>query len=87
MKGEIKMGAVNRAIEDFKRVDIDGETMQHKGLGKQLHMFICANADEYKKLSHRLLNTNKFGVRSGFVSRSEVIPSLINGLNQARKGA
>ena len=58
-----------------------------KGLGKQLHMFICANADEYKKLAHRLLNTNKFGVRSGFVSRSEVIPSLINGLNQARKGA
>jgi hypothetical protein len=29
MKGEIKMGAVNRAIEDFKRVDIDGETMQY----------------------------------------------------------
>ena len=29
MNGEIKMGAVNRAIEDFKRVDIDGETMQH----------------------------------------------------------
>jgi len=23
------MGAVNRAIEDFKRVDIDGETMQY----------------------------------------------------------
>ena len=29
MKGEIKMGAVNRAIEDFKRVDIDEETMQY----------------------------------------------------------
>ena len=29
MKGEIKMGAVNRAIEDFKRIDIDGETMQY----------------------------------------------------------
>ena len=29
MNGEIKMGAVNRAIEDFKRVDIDGETMQY----------------------------------------------------------
>lgn len=58
-----------------------------KGLGKQLHMFICANSNEYKKLSHRLLNTNKFGVHSGYVSRSEVIPSLINGLDQARKGA
>ena len=29
MNGEIKMGAVNRAIEDFKRIDIDGETMQY----------------------------------------------------------
>jgi len=29
MNGEIKMGAVNRAIEDFKRVDIDGETIQY----------------------------------------------------------
>jgi hypothetical protein len=29
MNGEIKMGALNRAIEDFKRVDIDGETMQY----------------------------------------------------------
>lgn len=58
-----------------------------KGLGKQLHMFICANSNEYKKLAHRLLNTNKFGVESGYVSRSEVIPSLINGLDQARKEA
>jgi len=29
MKGEIKMGVVNKAIEDFKRIDIDGETMQY----------------------------------------------------------
>ena len=57
------------------------------GLGKQLHMFICANSTEYHTLAHRLMNTNKFGVRSGFVSRSEVIPSLINGLEQARKEA
>lgn len=58
-----------------------------KGLGKQLHMFICANSNEYRTLAHRLMNTNKFGVDSGFVSRSEVIPSLINGLEQARKEA
>ncbi len=58
-----------------------------KGLGKQLHMFICANSLEYKSLASRLLNTNKFGVDSGYVSRSEVIPSLINGLYQARKEA
>ena len=40
MNGEIKMGAVNRAIEDFKRVDIDGETMQYiiekLGMGDQM---------------------------------------------------
>ena len=29
MKGEIKMGVVNKAIEDLKRIDIDGETMQY----------------------------------------------------------
>jgi len=29
MKGEIEMGVVNEAIENFKRVDIDGETMQY----------------------------------------------------------
>jgi len=29
MEGEIKMGVVNKAIEDFKRIDIDGETMQY----------------------------------------------------------
>ena len=29
MNGEIKMGVVNEAIEYFKRIDIDGETMQH----------------------------------------------------------
>ena len=58
-----------------------------KGLGKQLHMFICANSAEYTNLARRLLNTNKFGVDSGYVSRSEVIPSLINGLHQARKEA
>ena len=29
MKGEIKMGVVNEAIENFKRIDIDGETMQY----------------------------------------------------------
>tara|TARA_R110000822_G_scaffold87909_1_gene204081 strand:+ start:49 stop:258 length:210 start_codon:yes stop_codon:yes gene_type:complete len=40
MNGEIKMGAVNRAIEDFKRIDIDGETMQYiiekLGMEKQM---------------------------------------------------
>ena len=34
------MGAVNRAIEDFKRIDIDGETMQYiiekLGMEKQM---------------------------------------------------
>ena len=29
MKGEIEMGVVNEAIENFKRIDIDGETMQY----------------------------------------------------------
>ena len=29
MKGEIKMGVVNKTIEDLKRIDIDGETMQY----------------------------------------------------------
>ena len=29
MEGEIKMGVVNKAIEDLKRIDIDGETMQY----------------------------------------------------------
>jgi len=57
------------------------------GLTKQLHMFVCANANEYSKLSRRLLNTNRYGADSGFVNRNQVIPELINGLNQARKGA
>jgi len=29
MEGEIKMGVVNKTIEDLKRIDIDGETMQY----------------------------------------------------------
>ena len=29
MKGEFEMGVVNEAIENFKRIDIDGETMQY----------------------------------------------------------
>ena len=29
MKGDIEMGVVNEAIENFKRIDIDGETMQY----------------------------------------------------------
>jgi len=29
MEGEIKMGVVNEAIENLKRIDVDGETMQY----------------------------------------------------------
>ena len=29
MTGEIKMGVVNEAIENLKRIDVDGETMQY----------------------------------------------------------
>ena len=29
MNGEIKMGVVNEAIENLKRIDVDGETMQY----------------------------------------------------------
>jgi len=29
MKGEIEMGVVNEAIENLKRIDVDGETMQY----------------------------------------------------------
>ena len=29
MEREIEMGVVNEAIENFKRIDIDGETMQY----------------------------------------------------------
>ena len=29
MEREIEMGVVNEAIGNFKRIDIDGETMQH----------------------------------------------------------
>jgi len=40
MKGEIEMGVVNEAIENFKRIDIDGETMQYiiekLGMGDQM---------------------------------------------------
>ena len=40
MEGEIKMGVVNKTIEDLKRIDIDGETMQYiiekLGMEKQM---------------------------------------------------
>ena len=40
MKGEIEMGVVNEAIGNFKRIDIDGETMQYiiekLGMGDQM---------------------------------------------------
>ena len=29
MTGEIKIGVVNEAIENLKRIDVDGETMQY----------------------------------------------------------
>ena len=29
MEGEIKMGVVNEAIKNLKRIDVDGETMQY----------------------------------------------------------
>ena len=57
------------------------------GLSKQLHLFMIGNKSEYPIISERLLNTNKFGVTSDFVNVDMVIPSLINGLNQVRKGA
>lgn len=57
------------------------------GLSKQLHLFMIGNKSEYPIISERLLNTNKFGVTSDFVNEDMVIPSLINGLNQVRKGA
>ena len=40
MEREIEMGVVNEAIGNFKRIDIDGETMQHiiekLGMGDQM---------------------------------------------------
>tara|TARA_R110000772_G_scaffold133063_1_gene241470 strand:+ start:116 stop:307 length:192 start_codon:yes stop_codon:yes gene_type:complete len=40
MEREIEMGVVNEAIENFKRIDIDGETMQYiiekLGMGDQM---------------------------------------------------
>jgi hypothetical protein len=40
MKGEIKMTAINDAIQILKRIDIDGETMQYiiekLGMEKQM---------------------------------------------------
>ena len=40
MEREIEMGVVNEAIGNFKRIDIDGETMQYiiekLGMGDQM---------------------------------------------------
>ena len=57
------------------------------GLSKQLHLFMIANRLEYPVIAERLLNTNKFGATSDFVNEDMVIPSIINGLSQVRKGA
>ena len=58
MNGEIKMGAVNRAIEDFKRVDIDGETMQYiiEKLGMDDQMLRQLVMTKPKSQTEELLN-------------------------------
>ena len=58
MNGEIKMGAVNRAIEDFKRIDIDGETMQYiiEKLGMDDQMLRQLVMTKPKSQTEELLN-------------------------------
>ena len=58
MNGEIEMGAVNRAIEDFKRVDIDGETMQYiiEKLGMDDQMLRQLVMTKPKSQTEELLN-------------------------------
>jgi len=58
MKGEIKMGVVNKAIEDLKRIDIDGETMQHiiEKLGMDDQMLRQLVMAKPKSQTEKLLN-------------------------------
>ena len=66
MKGEIKMGVVNKAIEDLKRIDIDGETMQYiiekLGMNDQmLRQLILSNpqSDTIDLLNEHIRLSNK----------------------------
>ena len=58
MKGEIEMGVVNEAIENFKRVDIDGETMQYiiEKLGMDDQMLRQLVMTKPKSQTEELLN-------------------------------
>ena len=58
MKGEIKMGVVNKTIEDLKRIDIDGETMQHiiEKLGMDDQMLRQLVMAKPKSQTEKLLN-------------------------------
>ena len=58
MKGEIEMGVVNEAIENFKRIDIDGETMQYiiEKLGMDDQMLRQLVMTKPKSQTEELLN-------------------------------
>ena len=58
MKGEIEMGVVNEAIENFKRIDIDGETMQYiiEKLGMDNQMLRQLVLTKPKTQTEELLN-------------------------------
>lgn len=58
MEREIEMGVVNEAIENFKRIDIDGETMQYiiEKLGMDDQMLRQLVMTKPKSQTEELLN-------------------------------
>ena len=58
-----------------------------EGLAKHLHAFIIANESEFDNLAGRLISTRRFGSDSGFLNDTSINNYILNGLEQARKGA
>ena len=58
-----------------------------EGLAKHLHAFIIANETEFDNLAGRLISTRRFGSDSGFLNDTSINNYILNGLEQARKGA
>ena len=58
MEREIEMGVVNEAIGNFKRIDIDGETMQYiiEKLGRDDQMLRQLVMTKPKNQTEELLN-------------------------------